>query len=104
MCIWSLNPPSLSTSPEPANLLLSLLQRYLYRYGYLEGSGHLAGQVTLDEALKKMQRRLSLPETGQLDGPTLSAIRAPRCGVPDFGHFQTFQGDLKWDHKDITYR
>ncbi|XP_067324433.1 matrix metalloproteinase-9 [Anolis sagrei] len=81
-----------------------LAKRYLYRYGYLEGSGHLAGQVTLDQALRKMQQRLSLPETGELDGPTLSAIRAPRCGVPDFGSFQTFQGDLKWDHNDITYR
>ncbi|KAH0619378.1 hypothetical protein JD844_019427 [Phrynosoma platyrhinos] len=51
-----------------------------------------------------MQKRLGLPETGELDASTLDAIRAPRCGVPDLGSFQTFQGDLKWDHTDITYR
>ncbi|XP_053359772.1 matrix metalloproteinase-9-like [Clarias gariepinus] len=28
-------------------------------------------------------------------------MKKPRCGVPDV---QTFDGDLKWDHNDITYR
>ncbi|XP_061486156.1 matrix metalloproteinase-9 [Rhineura floridana] len=85
---------------------LELAARYLQRFGYLHepNSGSSGSQTTLDSALKKMQKRLGLGETGQLDAPTLEAIRAPRCGVPDVGHFQTFQGDLKWDHTDLTYR
>ncbi|XP_053250779.1 matrix metalloproteinase-9 [Podarcis raffonei] len=83
-----------------------LASRYLQRFGYLQdpNSGSSGGQVTLDSALKKMQKRLGLPETGRLDAPTMEAIRAPRCGVPDLGTFQTFEGNLKWDHNDITYR
>ncbi|KAF7235808.1 Matrix metalloproteinase-9 [Varanus komodoensis] len=80
--------------------------RYLERYGYLNepGSGVDGKQRKLDYFLKKMQKQLGLPETGELDAPTLDALRAPRCGVPDVGSFQTFQGDLKWDHTDLTYR
>lgn len=51
-----------------------------------------------------MQKQLGLKETGELDASTLEAMRAPRCGVPDVGTFLTFEGDLKWDHMDLTYR
>ncbi|KFW77765.1 Matrix metalloproteinase-9, partial [Manacus vitellinus] len=54
--------------------------------------------------LRKMQKQLGLEETGELDAATLEAMRAPRCGVPDVGTFLTFEGDLKWDHMDLTYR
>uniref|UniRef100_A0ABM5G4Q9 Matrix metalloproteinase-9 n=1 Tax=Pogona vitticeps TaxID=103695 RepID=A0ABM5G4Q9_9SAUR len=81
-----------------------LAKHYLQRFGYLDEEGPVAGQLTLDSALRRMQRRLGLPESGELDAATLEAIRAPRCGVPDVGTFQTFQGDLKWDHTDLTYR
>ncbi|XP_007436108.2 matrix metalloproteinase-9 [Python bivittatus] len=78
-------------------------QLYLQRYGYLKETNPV-GQVKLETPLKAMQKRLGLPETGHLDATTLAAMRAPRCGVPDVGHFQTFQGDLKWDHTNLTYR
>lgn len=68
------------------------------------GTGQSANQAMLSTALRRMQRQLGLEETGQLDASTLAAVRAPRCGVPDVGRFQTFEGDLKWDHTDITYR
>uniref|UniRef100_A0ACB8F7L1 Uncharacterized protein n=1 Tax=Sphaerodactylus townsendi TaxID=933632 RepID=A0ACB8F7L1_9SAUR len=85
---------------------MELANTYLQRFGYLQEPGIVGGasQVTLDSALKKMQQHLGLKETGQLDPQTLDAMRAPRCGVPDVGSFQTFQGDLKWDHNDITYQ
>lgn len=60
--------------------------------------------VSLAKALRKMQKKLGLKETGELDTTTLEAMRAPRCGVPDVGTFLTFEGDLKWDHMDLTYR
>uniref|UniRef100_A0A8C4SIC9 Matrix metallopeptidase 9 n=1 Tax=Erpetoichthys calabaricus TaxID=27687 RepID=A0A8C4SIC9_ERPCA len=39
----------------------------------------------------------------QLDEKTLKVMRAPRCGVPDVRNYQTFSGDLKWDHNNVTY-
>ncbi|NXW43406.1 MMP9 protein, partial [Nyctiprogne leucopyga] len=85
---------------------LELAERYLLRFGYTTeveartGSKH----VSLSKALRKMQKQLGLEETGELDAGTLEAMRAPRCGVPDVGAFLTFEGDLKWDHTDLTYR
>lgn len=51
-----------------------------------------------------MQKQLGLEETGELDEATLEAMKQPRCGVPDVANYATFEGDLKWDHNDITYR
>lgn len=69
----------------------------------LERSGLKAG-VSVEKALKRMQRQLGLQETGEMDKETRDAMQQPRCGVPDVRNYQTFAGDLKWDHKDITYR
>lgn len=77
------------------------LQEYLFRYGYTRVAEMRKDQ--LGSALQKLQQRLSLPQTGELDSATLQAMRAPRCGVPDVGRFQTFEGDLKWHHHNITY-
>lgn len=56
------------------------------------------------KALKKMQKQLGLNETGELDKVTVEAMKRPRCGVPDVANYKTFDGDLKWDHQDVTYR
>lgn len=60
--------------------------------------------ASTSKALKRMQRQLGLDETGQLDMQTLEAMKQPRCGVPDVANYKTFDGDLKWDHGDVTYR
>lgn len=78
-------------------------QEYLYRYGYTQVAELSDDDQALSRALRVLQRRLSLPETGELDSTTLEAMRTPRCGVPDLGKFQTFEGDLKWNHENITY-
>nr|AEY69043.1 matrix metalloproteinase [Thamnodynastes strigatus] len=80
-----------------------LAVRYLQRYGYLTATNP-GGQMELETPLKAMQKQLGLPETGELDAPTLTAMRAPRCGVPDVGGYTTFSGEPKWDHMDLTYR
>lgn len=79
------------------------LQEYLFRYGYTLVGEMNDKEESLGSALRLLQRRLSLPETGELDKTTLEAMRTPRCGVPDLGRFQTFEGNLKWHHQDITY-
>lgn len=86
-----------------ATSLPFLPQEYLYRYGYTPAAELSEDGQSLRRALLSFQRRLSLPETGELDSTTLDAMRAPRCGVPDLGGFQTFEGELKWHHHNITY-
>nr|BAB39390.1 matrix metalloproteinase 9 [Cyprinus carpio] len=83
-----------------------LAEEYLKRYGYidvLQKSG-LQAVVSTSKALMKLQQQLGLEETGSLDQPTIDAMKQPRCGVPDIRNYQTFEGDLKWDHTDVTYR
>lgn len=78
-------------------------QEYLFRYGYTRVAEMHRDELSLRPALLLLQKQLSLPQTGQLDSATLKAIKTPRCGVPDLGKFQTFEGDLKWHHHNITY-
>lgn len=78
-------------------------QEYLYRFGYTQIAELSNDEQSLSRALRLLQKRLALPETGELDSTTLTAMRAPRCGVPDLGKFLTFEGDLKWQHQNITY-
>ncbi|XP_003467841.2 matrix metalloproteinase-9 [Cavia porcellus] len=80
-----------------------LAEEYLFRYGYTPVAEMHGNNKSLAPALLRLQKRLSLPETGELDSATLQAIRTPRCGVPDVGKFQTFEGDLQWHHRNITY-
>ncbi|XP_037667369.1 matrix metalloproteinase-9 [Choloepus didactylus] len=80
-----------------------LAEDYLYRYGYTRVAEMQDEKQSLGPALLLLQRRLALPQTGQLDSITLEAMRTPRCGVPDLGGFQTFEGELKWHHHNITY-
>lgn len=81
-------------------------KNYLQRFGYLNRQHRSGFQSILStsKALKRMQRQMGLQETGELDKATLQAMKQPRCGVPDVANYQTFEGDLKWDHQDITYR
>ncbi|KAM4610027.1 matrix metalloproteinase-9 [Polymixia lowei] len=85
---------------------MELADGYLNKYGYMN-TLHRSGfqsMVSTSKALKRMQRQMGLEETGQLDKSTLTAMKQPRCGVPDVRSYKTFEGDLKWDHNDVTYR
>ncbi|MEQ2185094.1 hypothetical protein GOODEAATRI_014725 [Goodea atripinnis] len=81
-------------------------QSYLKKFGYMETEHRSSFQsmVSTSKALKRMQRQMGLEETGELDKKTLEAMKHPRCGVPDVANYKTFDGDLKWDHNDVTYR
>ncbi|XP_055078905.1 matrix metalloproteinase-9 [Periophthalmus magnuspinnatus] len=85
---------------------MELAENYLQRFGYMESVKRSGFQpvVSASKALKRMQRQMGLEETGELDPATLDAMKRPRCGVPDVANYKTFDGDLKWDHHDITYR
>ncbi|KAM9341969.1 matrix metalloproteinase-9 [Pholidichthys leucotaenia] len=83
-----------------------LAENYLKRFGYMDTLHRSRFQPVLStsKALKRLQRQLGLEETGELNKQTLDAMKRPRCGVPDVANYKTFDGDLKWDHNDITYR
>lgn len=83
-----------------------LAEDYLKRFGYMEEMKRSGFQsmASTSKALLKMQKQLGLEETGVLDKATLAAMKEPRCGVPDVRSYQTFDGDLKWDHQNVTYR
>lgn len=85
---------------------MELAENYLKRFGYMESLQRSGFQsmVSTDKALKRMQRQMGLKESGELDKATLDAMKRPRCGVPDVANYKTFDGDLKWDHHDVTYR
>uniref|UniRef100_A0A8C5R691 Matrix metalloproteinase-9 n=1 Tax=Leptobrachium leishanense TaxID=445787 RepID=A0A8C5R691_9ANUR len=83
---------------------VEMAEKYLHNFGYLALEQGSDSHVSIRKALAHMQRKLGLHETGDLDQETMDAMRAPRCGVPDIGNFNTFEGELKWDHNDITYR
>lgn len=87
-------------------MIRCVLQSYLKKFGYMD-TVHRSGFQSItstDKALKRLQRQLGLEETGQLNKQTLDAMKQPRCGVPDVANYKTFDGDLKWDHNDVTYR
>lgn len=83
-----------------------LFQNYLKRFGYIESlqRSDFQSMVSTSKALKRMQRQMGLEESGELDKATLDAMKQPRCGVHDVADYKTFDGELKWDHHDITYR
>uniref|UniRef100_A0A671YT93 Matrix metalloproteinase-9 n=1 Tax=Sparus aurata TaxID=8175 RepID=A0A671YT93_SPAAU len=120
-CLLLAHGPSLSFSFDPPRekncfvfsmdkvinvVSLFSCQSYLKRFGYmdtLKRSG-FQSMVSTSKAVKRMQRQMGLEETGELDQSTLAAMKKPRCGVPDVANYKTFDGDLKWDHNDVTYR
>ncbi|KAL6458907.1 hypothetical protein MHYP_G00323790 [Metynnis hypsauchen] len=83
-----------------------LAETYLKRFGYMEvqEKSEVRSLMSTSKALKRLQMQLGLEETGTLDKATISAMKQPRCGVPDIRNYKTFPGDLKWGHNDITYR
>uniref|UniRef100_A0A8C5BGA1 Matrix metalloproteinase-9 n=1 Tax=Gadus morhua TaxID=8049 RepID=A0A8C5BGA1_GADMO len=81
---------------------VEMADKYLKRFGYMESPQR--SDVSTSKALKTLQRQMGLEETGLLDKTTLDTMKRPRCGVPDIRSYQSFDGDLKWDHNDVTYR
>lgn len=76
---------------------------YLQRFGYVNLQGTDTAMFSLKSAIIKAQRNLGLPETGEFDPSTLSAMKRPRCGVPDVLSYKTFD-DKIWEHTNLTYR
>ncbi|XP_069740757.1 matrix metalloproteinase-9-like [Narcine bancroftii] len=82
---------------------IEMAMNYLQRFGYMDFKRTEHALFSLNSAIREVQKNLGLPETGELDSTTLSAMKQPRCGVPDVLSYKTFD-DKKWDHTNLTYR
>uniref|UniRef100_A0A3B4AXA8 Peptidase metallopeptidase domain-containing protein n=1 Tax=Periophthalmus magnuspinnatus TaxID=409849 RepID=A0A3B4AXA8_9GOBI len=93
-----------------------LLTTWLRQYGYLsQGSRQMSTMQSariLSKAISDMQRFYGLKVTGEMDPPTVLAMRRPRCGVPDRKPEELDDGarkkryaltGQKWDKDHITY-
>ncbi|KAJ0062215.1 hypothetical protein NL108_017970 [Boleophthalmus pectinirostris] len=94
---------------SPPEEKIAKAQEYLSSF-YSDVGVRAPGSVsrsTLDsfeESLKKMQEFFGIKVTGQLDSATLDIMSQRRCGVSDVARYGYFDGQPKWDKKDITYR
>uniref|UniRef100_A0A8C7N663 Matrix metallopeptidase 15 n=1 Tax=Oncorhynchus kisutch TaxID=8019 RepID=A0A8C7N663_ONCKI len=92
------------------------IQSWLRSFGYLSQASRqmstMQSSQILSNAVSDMQRFYGLEVTGEMDDATLTAMRRPRCGVPDKSFGQTENGmrrkrytltDQKWDKNHLTY-
>lgn len=111
---------------------LAKLKNYFYHFGYINynNSTNFTDDfdISLESAIKTYQLNFNLNATGWLDGPTVSQIVRPRCGVADItngsssmnygkktqskdssihsvAHYSFFPGEPRWpsDQTDLTY-
>ncbi|XP_071945100.1 stromelysin-2-like [Antedon mediterranea] len=85
---------------------------HLIKYEYLEepDPGANTDISAFVEALKKYQATGNIPQTGELDDPTLTLMNTPRCGLSDktdtssSGRSKRYSlHSTKWDRKHLTW-
>ncbi|XP_059091501.1 72 kDa type IV collagenase-like [Tigriopus californicus] len=99
--------PTLDVDPDQA-------LKFLHQFGYLGtgpyNTGALYSKETVEEALMKLQRFGSIPQTGELDEPTAKLLKSPRCGNTDIGdearrrrRKRFIVGSQGWNKRSLTY-
>ncbi|XP_028306310.1 matrix metalloproteinase-15-like [Gouania willdenowi] len=91
-------------------------EAWLRRFGYLsQASGQMSTMQSaqiLSKAISDMQQFYGLDVTGQMDAATITAMRRPRCGLPDRKPEELVDGarnkryavtGQQWNKERITY-
>ncbi|XP_023125508.2 matrix metalloproteinase-15-like [Amphiprion ocellaris] len=91
-------------------------ESWLRKFGYLsQASSQMSTMQSaqiLSKAISDMQRFYGLEVTGEMDAATVTAMRRPRCGLPDRNADELVDGARKkryaltgqqWDKDHITY-
>ncbi|XP_055493046.1 collagenase 3-like [Leucoraja erinacea] len=94
------------TFPLPADDL-DLATHYLKEYYNFQddSSDAVKGSIAAFRAnVMKMQEFFGLHKTGELDSSTLGIMKRSRCGFHDLLRYNHGPGNLKWQHKNLTYR
>ncbi|XP_070828929.1 matrix metalloproteinase-15-like [Chaetodon trifascialis] len=91
-------------------------EAWLRKFGYLSQASRqmstMQSAQILSKAISDMQRFYGLQVTGEMDPATVSAMRRPRCGLPDREAAEVDDGARKkryaltgqqWDKDHITY-
>ncbi|KAH6824194.1 hypothetical protein C2S53_011705 [Perilla frutescens var. hirtella] len=89
---------------------------YFKKYGYLEHARRSNVNAVIASAITTFQQNFGINPTGILDVETVSAMEAPRCGVPDIingtnymqprnysSKFTLFPYSPKWKKYDLKY-
>lgn len=87
---------------EPADTQFAL--DYL-EYYYVEDKVTALAQTDVPSLVRKFQKMFGLKVNGKLDEQTMRAMRAPRCGCPDYKMMKAASGPqaAKWGPKKLTY-
>ncbi|CAL8359043.1 unnamed protein product [Lota lota] len=91
-------------------------ESWLRQFGYLSQASRqmstMHSSQVLSKAIADMQRFYGLQVTGEMDPPTVRAMRRPRCGLPDRRPEEAQQGSRRrrytltgqqWDKDHLTY-
>ncbi|XP_029379430.1 matrix metalloproteinase-15 [Echeneis naucrates] len=93
-------------------------EAWLRKFGYLSQASRqmstMQSAQILSKAVSDMQRFYGLEVTGQMDAATVTAMRRPRCGLPDRKPEEMGDGTRRkkrytltgqqWDKDQLTYR
>lgn len=52
-------------------------------------TGKLRTRQDLEKSIKMLQRYANLPETGRMDAATIAQMGKSRCGVADYGNYNS---------------
>nr|XP_015196817.1 PREDICTED: matrix metalloproteinase-20-like [Lepisosteus oculatus] len=85
---------------------LELATGYLRDYYRLQeepASRAKRSSASFGSKVREMQRFFGLNATGGLDAETVSAMKRPRCGVPDVQNYSPYGEPSRWHKNTITY-
>ncbi|XP_052045705.1 interstitial collagenase A [Apodemus sylvaticus] len=106
LLLWGTSSYSFPVFQDGVRQNVETVWKYLENY-YNLGKDMQAKNVNskevMAEKLRQMQKLFGLKVTGSSDPETLSAMRKPRCGVPDVAPYAITHNNPRWSKTHLTY-